>query len=246
MSRRAFARPLLLAAALTAACAGHSSPPAESAVPEPTGPNTLTAAERHAGWELLFDGTTLNGWHTYKQNPGITTGWEAKDGTIVRTGSAGDLVSDRQFDSFELELEWKVAPGANSGVFIWGNEGTEEIYMNAPEMQILDNLGHSDGKSPLTAAGALYGLYPTQESLVKPVGEWNTSTIVVHGSKVQYWLNGVRVVDVNFDSKEMKARIEASKFKQWQTFGKSRRGHIALQEHGGTVWFRNIKLKEFQ
>lgn len=246
MSRRAFARAALFTAAFTAACAGHTSRPSQPAVPEPTGPNTLTSAEHRAGWELLFDGTTLNGWHTYKQAPGITTGWAAKDGTIIRTSSSGDLVSDQQYDSFELELEWKISPGGNSGMFYWGNEGTEAIYMNAPEMQILDNVGHSDGKSPLTAAGALYGLYPTEEHLVKPVGEWNTSSIVSHGSKVQHWLNGVKVVDVNFNSKELKAKIAASKFKEWETFGLARRGHLALQDHGGTVWFRNIKIKEFR
>jgi hypothetical protein len=249
MSRRAFARVALLATALSAACASHSSrptPPPQPVVPERTGPNTITQAERRSGWELLFDGTTLNGWHTYKQAQGITTGWTVKDGTITRTASAGDLVSDQQFDSFELDLEWKVAPGANSGVFYWGNEGTEAIYMNAPEMQILDNTGHEDGKSPLTAAGSLYALYPSIISLVKPVGEWNKASIVVHGAKVQQWLNGVKVVDVNFDSKEMKDKIAASKFKDWETFGKARRGHLALQEHGGQVWFRNIKLKEFQ
>ena len=244
MSRRAPARAALLAAILALACTGHAPPPAQPAVPVPTGPNTLTPAERRAGWVLLFDGTTLNGWHTYRQAPGVTTGWAAKDGAIVRTGSSGDLVSDLQYDSFQLEIEWKISPGGNSGVFYWGNEGTETIYMNAPEMQLLDNLGHDDGKSPLTAAGALYGLYPTVQSLVKPVGEWNTSVIITHGSKVQHWLNGVKVVDVNFDSKEMKAKIAASKFKEWETFGLARRGHLALQDHNGTVWFRSIKLKE--
>jgi hypothetical protein len=249
MSRRAFARVTLFAVVLSAACAGHKAAPVtppQPVIPEPTGPNTLTQAERRSGWELLFDGTTLNGWHTYKQAPGITSGWTARDGMIMRTASAGDLVSDKQYDSFQLELEWKVAPGANSGVFFWGNEGTEVIYMNAPEMQILDNTGHEDGKSPLTAAGSLYALYPSIQSLVKPVGEWNKASIVAHGSKVQFWLNGVKVVDVNFDSKEVKDKIAASKFKDWETFGKARRGHLALQEHGGLVWFRNIKLKEFQ
>jgi hypothetical protein len=244
MARRALAHAALLAVAFTTACAGHSARPAEPAVQRPTGPNTLTSAEERAGWVLLFDGTTLNGWHTYRQAPGVTTGWAASDGAIFATGSDGDLVSDRQYDSFELEFEWKVSPGANSGVFYWANEGTQEIYMNAPEMQILDNTGHGDGKSPLTSAGALYGLYPTRQDLVKPVGEWNRSSIITRGAKVQHWLNGVKVVDVNFDSRELRAKIDSSKFKQWETFGKSRRGHIALQQHGGTVWFRNIKLKE--
>jgi hypothetical protein len=156
----------------------------------------------------------------------------------------GDLVSDRQFDSFELTLEWKISPGGNSGIFYWANEGTPEIYMNAPEMQVLDNTTHPDGKSPLTSAGSLYGLYPAPQDAVKPVGEWNEVRLVVKGSKVQHWLNGRKLVDVDFDSKEMKDKIKASKFAQWEPFAKARRGHIGLQEHGGDVWFRNIAIRE--
>jgi hypothetical protein len=200
---------------------------------------------RTGGWISLFDGRTLTGWHTYQQPIGVTAGWTVDGGSIRTDGSGRDLVSDQQYSSFELDLEWKVAPGANSGIFYWANEGTNEIYENAPEMQILDNLGHPDGKSPLTAAGSLYDLYPAPLTAVKPVGEWNEVRVVVHGSRVQQWLNGVRIVEVNFDSKEMKAKIAASKFNQWLTFGKSRRGHLALQSHGGTVWFRNLRIKDF-
>ena len=206
---------------------------------------TPTDSLRRNGFLQLFDGRTLTGWHTYQQSPGVTSGWTVDGGAIRTDGNARDLVSDQQYSSFELDLEWKVAPGANSGIFYWANEGTGEIYENAPEMQVLDNLGHPDGKSPLTAAGSLYGLSPAPLTAVKPVGEWNQVRIIVHGSKVQQWLNGVRVVDVNFDSREMKDKIAASKFKDWLTFGKSRRGHLGLQSHGGTVWFRNIRIKDY-
>jgi hypothetical protein len=199
---------------------------------------------RAGGWISLFDGRTLSGWHAYQQPNGITTGWSVDNGAIKTGGDAKDLVSDLQYSSFELQLEWKVAPGANSGIFYWANEGTTEIYENAPEDQVLDNIG-SAGTTPLTAAGALYDLYPSALDATRPVGEWNTVRIVVHGSKVQQWLNGVRQVDVNFDSKEMKARIAGSKFKQWITFGRERRGHLGLQSHGGTVWFRAIRIKDF-
>lgn len=200
---------------------------------------------RTGGWQSLFDGHTLIGWHAYQQPSGVTSGWSIDSGAVRTEGTAKDLVSDRQYSSFELDLEWKVAPGSNSGIFIWANEGTSEIYENAPEMQVLDNVGAPDGKSPLTAAGSLYDLYPAPLDAVKPVGEWNAVRIVVHGSKVQYYLNGIRTVDVNFDSKEMKDKIAASKFKAWETFGKSHRGHIGLQSHGGVVWFRNIRIKDF-
>ncbi len=200
---------------------------------------------RVGGWQTLFDGHTLSGWHAYQQPRGVTTGWRVDSGAIRTEGTARDLVSDQQYSSFELDLEWKVAPGSNSGIFIWANEGTAEIYENAPEMQVLDNVGAPDGKSPLTAAGSLYDLYPAPLDAVKPVGEWNAVRIVVHGAHVEYYLNGIRTVDVNFDSKEMKDKIAASKFKAWETFGKSHRGHIGLQSHGGVVWFRNIRIKDF-
>lgn len=227
---------LLLAA--SAACAGNSQRGRRDA------DAFARDSSRAGGWISLFDGRTLAGWHTYQQPYGITTGWSVDGGALKTTGDSRDLVSDQQYSSFELELEWKVAPGANSGIFYWANEGTAEIYENAPEDQVLDNAG-SPGTTPLTAAGALYDLYPSPLDATRPVGEWNSVRIVVHGSKVQQWLNGVRQVDVNFDSKEMKARIAGSKFKQWLTFGRERRGHLGLQSHGGTVWFRAIRIKDF-
>jgi len=196
------------------------------------------------GWRSLFDGRTLTGWHGYQQPLGITTGWRVEDGAIRTGGDAKDLVSDLQYSSFDLELQWKVTPGANSGIFYWANEGTAEIYENAPEDQILDNAGFP-GTTEMTAAGSLYALYPAPMNAARPVGEWNQVRIVVRGAKVQQWLNGVKQVDVNFDSKEMKDKIAASKFKEWLTFGKSRRGHLGLQSHGGTVWFRSIRIKDF-
>lgn len=236
MIRRAFvplAAPVIVV--LTLACGNPSRSPDDGITPR---------EGRTSGWISLFDTRTLIGWHAYQQPSGVTTGWRVDSGAIRTDGNARDLVSDQQYSSFELELEWRVAPGANSGIFYWANEGTSEIYENAPEMQVLDNAGQPDGKSPLTAAGSLYALYPAPLTAAKPAGEWNEVRIVAHGAKVQQWLNGVRVVDVNFDSKEMKGRIAASKFNQWLTFGKARRGHLALQSHGGTVWFRNLRIKD--
>ena len=238
MIRRAFA-PLAAAtfAVLIVACGGNTQRTRDT--------GAIGRDSTRGGWMPLFDGRSLAGWHTYKQANGVTSGWTVDAGAVRTDGSAHDLVSDQQYSSFELELEWKVAPGANSGIFYWANEGTAEIYENAPEMQLLDNTGHPDGKSPLTAAGSLYALYPSPIELVKPVGEWNQVRIVAHGGKVQQWLNGVKVVDVNFDSRAFKANVAASKFKQWLTFGKSRRGHLGLQSHGGRVWFRAIRIKDF-
>lgn len=239
MPRRALRVAVFGAAALALACA--SSPP--SVDPAPVGPNTLTAREIRDGWQLLFDGRTTSGWHSYGSR-GTVEGWQAIDGMLVRTGDGGDLVTDRQFDSFELELEWRLNPRGNSGIFYWAHEASERIYHNAPEYQVLDNIGHRDGLSPLTAAGALYGLYPSDPALVRPVGEWNHTRIVTDGSKVEHWLNGVRVVEADFASDEMRRKIAGSKFSEWPTFGKTRRGYIGLQDHGDSVWYRNLKIRE--
>ena len=220
---------------LTVACGGNTQ--------RTNNPEAFIRDTTRGGWIPLFDGRTLTGWHTYKDPNGVAKGWHVDAATIATDGDAHDLVSDQQYSSFELELEWKVAPGANSGIFYWANEGTAEIYENAPEMQVLDNAGFP-GTTPLTAAGSLYDLYPVALTATKPVGEWNQVRIVAHGGKVQQWLNGVKVVDVNFDSKEFKAKVAASKFKEWLTFGKSRRGHLGLQSHGGKVWFRAIRIKD--
>jgi hypothetical protein len=215
----------------------HSSPHAA---------NTLTAAEKAAGWTLLFDGTSMKGWHLY-QKPGQTTGWEAKDGMLVKTATTGDLMSDRQFGSFEMTLEWKIESKGNSGIFFWATEGTEVVYMNAPEIQVLDNIGHRDGLSPLTSAGALYGLAPASPDLVKPLGEWNQVRVLVTGGIVETWFNGKKIADqIDFDSRAVKAQIAKTKFAQWPTYGLARKGSIGLQEHGNMIWYRNIKIREIK
>lgn len=238
MPRRAAPRvPVVLAFALATACAG--SRPEVDATPLP--PNTLSAREVADGWRLLFDGRTTGGWHSYG-TPGVADGWAAVDGMLVNDGHTEDLVTDRQFDSFELSLEWKVVPGSNSGIFWWAHEASEKIYQNAPEMQVLDN-GGTDGIDGLHAAGALYDLYPAPLEAARPAGEWNRVLIITDRGRVEQWLNGIKVVAVDFDSDEVKARIAASKFSEWPTFGKTRRGYIGLQSHGDSVWYRNIAIK---
>ena len=227
------------AALLLAACAAKSQ-----RVDAPTMNNSLSEDQRRAGWQLLFDGQTTSGWHTYQKTS--AEGWQAANGELFLTTGGDDLISDRQFDSFELVLEWKVQPKGNSGVFYWAHEATKRVYENAPEMQILDNAGHGDGASPLTSAGALYGLYPAPRDAVKPAGEWNQARIVARGSKVEHYLNGVLTGKGDFDSDELKAKIAASKFNQWPTYGKSRRGHIGLQGDHGNVWFRNIYIRSLR
>jgi hypothetical protein len=235
--------PLLV---LVTGCAGAQEQPAEDGGgQDPEAMNTLTEAERDAGWELLFDGETMQGWRGYNR-PDFPSGWSAEDGMLVRTGPGGDIITDRQFTDFELSLEWRVEEGGNSGVMYRAAEGEESIYHSAPEMQVLDDAGHADGGDPLTSAGANYGLHPAARGVVRPAGEWNRARVVVEGNHVEHWLNGVRVVEYELGSEDWEARVAESKFAQWPAYGRAPRGHIGLQDHDDPVWYRNIKIREIR
>ena len=225
-----------------AACAPGENTQAEAA-PIQEGPNTLTQAERDAGWELLFDGRSLDGWRGYNMDA-LPGGWAVVDGTLSRTGTGGDIITDRSFGDFELSLEWRLEEGGNSGVFYRAAEGEEWVYHSAPEMQVLDDDVHPDGRNPLTSAGSNYGLHAAPRGVVRPVGEWNEARIVVQGTHVEHWLNGTRVVEYELRSPEWEALVAASKFNQWPAYGRADRGHIGLQDHGDPVWYRNIKVRE--
>ncbi|MGH7665576.1 MAG: 3-keto-disaccharide hydrolase [Gemmatimonadaceae bacterium] len=205
-------------------------------------PNTLSAEEEGAGWRLLFDGTTTAGWRGYQMDS-MPSGWGVIDGTLVRTGPGGDIITQDQFADFELALEWKVGPGGNSGVMYRVTEDNEHSYESGPEMQVLDDAEHADGQSRLTAAGAVYGLYPSPAGIVKPAGEWNSVRIFVDSTRVEHWLNGVKVAEYKLWSPDWEARVEASKFNEWPTYGRAREGHIALQDHGDRVSYRNIRIR---
>jgi hypothetical protein len=204
--------------------------------------NTLTAAERSAGWRLLFDGKTTAGWRGFLQDS-APAGWQVVDGALTRVASGGDILTRDKFRNFELTLEWNIAPGGNSGIFYRGSEDDNAIYWNAPEMQVLDDAGHVDGKSRLTSAGALYDLYPSPAGIVKPAGEWNQVRLVVKGKHVEHWLNGVKVVEYEQGSPDWTAKVKASKFAAHPHFGRNPTGCIGLQDHGDRVAFRNIKIR---
>ena len=204
--------------------------------------NTLTDAEREAGWELLFDGHTTDGWRGYMMDV-MPDGWQVLDGALTRVGPGRDIITMEQFENFDLTLEWKVELGGNSGILFRAAEGPERIYMGAPEMQILDDANHADGRSPLTSVGSNYALHPAPRGLARPVGEWNTVRILVNGNHVEHWLNGVRTVQYELGSEDWLARVAASKFREWPEYGQASRGHIGLQEHGDRVAFRNIKIR---
>ena len=205
--------------------------------------NRLTAIERAAGWQLLFDGNSLTGWRGYNSES-MPTGWSAENGMLIRTGPGGDIITEQQFSDFELSLEWLVGPSGNSGILFRAVEGQEEVYHGAPEMQILDDAGHADGRSPLTSAGSNYGLHGVPRGIVKSAGEWNASRIVVVNNQVEHWLNGDKVVEYELGSADWAQRVANSKFAQWPAYGRASRGHIGIQDLGDRVAFRNLKIRE--
>jgi hypothetical protein len=213
---------------------------------EPEGPmNGLTDTEVDAGWRLLFDGVTTDGWRGY-QREAVSDGWQVVDGTLARVARDRDIITVEQFADFELQLEWRVGSGGNAGIMFRVTEDEVQPYWTGPEMQVLDDDGHADGRSPLTSAGADYALHAVPSGVARPAGEWNAVRLLVDGAHVEYWLNGVKVVEYELWSPEWEALVAASKFGEWPLFGRARRGHIALQDHAPmvSVAFRNIKIRE--
>ena len=194
-------------------------------------------------WQSLFDGNSLDGWRRYKSDKPVR-GWQVIDGELVRTSKAGDLITERQFSDFELQLEWKVEPGGNSGIFFRADESERYIFLTAPEMQILDDASHRDGKSPLTSAGANYALHPAPRGVVNPAGEWNHARLRVIGKQVTHWLNHQQIVSYELGSEDWQQRVAKSKFAKWSKYGSLSRGHIGLQDHGDRVAFRNIQIRD--
>jgi hypothetical protein len=205
-------------------------------------PNTLSERERREGWRLLFDGRTTAGWRGYKQTT-MPAGWEVVEGALTRTGATTDIITVDTFRNFELALEWRITSGGNSGIFFRAIEGDGGIYEYAPEMQVLDDAGHPDGRSELTSAGSNFALHPAPRGVVKPAGQWNSVRIRAQGNHVQQWMNGTLVVDYEIGSDDWKRRVAASKFAAWPAYGLAPEGHVGLQEHGNQVAFRSIKIR---
>ncbi|HPF46671.1 MAG: DUF1080 domain-containing protein [Alphaproteobacteria bacterium] len=211
--------------------------------------NELSPQEKADGWLLLFDGKNINAnWRGYRMKDAPTK-WVIDDGAIYfnpeADGTNGDLISREKYDQFEFSLEWKVAPGSNSGIFfnVVEDNAYEFPYETAPEMQVIDNDGHPDGKIRQHRAGDLYDLVESRVENVRPVGEWNKVLIRVKGNKVQFYQNGDLVVDTTMWDDNWAALIADSKFATWPGFGKSKSGYLGLQDHTEPVWFKNLKVK---
>ncbi|MSO50354.1 MAG: DUF1080 domain-containing protein [Acidobacteria bacterium] len=217
----------------------------------------VTAAQTvsaQSGWVSLFDGKDISThWRGFKQQ-GMPAGWEIVDGTIAWTGAGrptgrpvdSDLVSIEQYANFELEWEWKLPPGGNSGIMFHVSEDLEATYHSGPEYQLLDNARHPDGKDPRTSTGANYAIQAPHHDMSKPIGEWNQSKLVVNGAHVEHWLNGMKVVEYELWTPEWTALVKKSKFNQWPAYEMNKSGHIVIQEHGARVQYRNLRVRRLQ
>jgi hypothetical protein len=202
-----------------------------------------TIASSQGEWKSLFDGTSTSAWRAYKSNT-FPSGWTIVDGALTKDGNVPDIITRDQFGDFELTFDWKIGSGGNSGFFYRGTEEYNEVYWSAPEYQLLDDVGHADGKNRITAAGSVFALYPSPAGLVKQANEWNSSRIVARGPHVEHWLNGQKVAEYEQGSADWDSHVKASKFKSWPNFGKSMKGYIAIQgDHPGSLSLRNIRIR---
>lgn len=208
--------------------------------------NTLSEKEKKEGWRLLFNGKNLDGWRTFQGRE--ITGWKVIDGVLNNSGvgsdHGGDIITREKFQNFELELEWKIAPQSNSGIFYHVNEkiGTA-IYESGPEYQLIDDKGWPDKLRDDQYSGANYGMHAPKNAIVKDVNDWNQACIVVNGAHVQHYLNGVKVVDYYLWDDDWMQLKEKGKWKDYPYYGMALKGPIGLQDHGGLAQFRNIKIK---
>jgi len=211
--------------------------------------NHLTEEQKAAGWQLLFDGQTTQGWQIFKGRKNNT--WEVADGILhckalnESTGDGNersDLMTTAEFENFELAFDWKIGVEGNSGLMFRVTEEFDQPYYSGPEYQLMDDPGFPT-ETPDHLTGSNYGMHAAEKTKIKPAGEWNTSKLVVNNNHVEHWLNGDKVVTYELNSPEWQALKKASKWNEATGYGASPKGHIVLQDHGSEAWFRNIKIK---
>ena len=229
-------------------------------------PNTLTEQEKADGWVLLFDGENFDGWEGLGRDSFPSSHWTVEDGTIHKIASGdvpvaddgqplqgGDIMTEDTYENYELAFEWKVSPGANSGVKY--NVSEEMSTANPPghaalgfEYQVLDDSLHPDAKMGVSGNRTSAGLYdmiaPMENKPVNPPGEWNEGRIVFDGNHAEHWLNGEKVLEYDLGSARFDSLLAASKYAPIEGFADKRDGHIVLQDHGDDVWFRSVKIRE--
>ena len=208
--------------------------------------NHLTAEEKAAGWKLIFDGRTTTGWRGYKKQAMPDKGWKVEDGLLKKVAGerGGDIVTEQTFHDFEFAWEWKVAPAGNNGVKYLVTE--ERAGAPGHEYQLIDDLGHPDGKlGAKRQTAAFYDvLPPSKDKKLNPPGEWNASRILIQGNHVEHWLNGAKVLEYELGSDAVKSGLAASKFKNAPKFGDKIVGRLMLTDHGDECFFRNLKTRE--
>lgn len=228
---------ILLVSALLCSCGKKSA-------------TTLTEQQQTDGWKSLFDGKTLTGWKIFKDRK--NNSWEVQDGTLhckapIETpgvdNERSDLMTIEQFENFELELEWKIAPQSNSGIMFRVTEEFDQPYFSGPEYQIIDDLNYPGGLKEENKTASNYDMHVATEKELKPVGEWNLTKLVVDGNRVEHWLNNKKVLEYELGSEDWINRKNACKWKDVAGYGAVRKGSIDLQDHGSEIWFRNIRIK---
>ena len=210
--------------------------------------NQLTSEEKAAGWKLLFNGKSLDGWRQYGKQTPPGEGWKVEDGLLHKLAKVrgGDIITTNTFENFEFFWEWRIAKGGNNGVKYL----VTEQRPGAPghEYQLIDDTGHSDSKlGPKRQTASFYDVLPPMENKpLQPVGEWNSSRVLIKGNHVEHWLNGSKVLAYELGSDEVKKGVAASKFKTAAKFGEKISGHLMLTDHQDEAWFRNVMIRELK
>ena len=236
--------PAILLLTSLAACG-----PKKTETSSTTSANQLTEQQKTDGWKLLFDGTSMKGWRTFKNTENDS--WEVLDGMLhckafsdTAENKRADLITTDQYQSFELAFDWKISFQGNSGVMFHVTEEYDVPYGSGPEYQIIDDVGYPGELKPENKTGGNYDMHiPAENKKMNPAREWNSSKIVVNGNHVEQWLNGSKVLAYDLGSADWKKRVSASKWKDFPGYGLAKTGHIDLQDHGNEVWFRNIFIK---
>jgi hypothetical protein len=241
---------ILLSAAVLSGCDSANKKNANTSAD-----SSAVYSSTNDGWVSLFDGKTTTGWHTYGKDS-VGEAWKVEDGTLHldaskkkdwQTVGGGDILTDEEFENFDLKLEWKISPKGNSGIMFYINEDTSKYeypWHTGPEIQVLDNEGHEDGKIKKHRAGDLYDLLSVSKETVKPVGEWNQVEVISNKGKLDLYLNGEHILSTTLWDDSWKKLIANSKFKSMPDFGTFKKGKIGLQDHGNDVWYRNIQIKQ--
>jgi hypothetical protein len=246
----------LLAIAVTAAgCQDNKRQDAENEEVTEMDTREMENSQTEDDWQVLFDGENLDHWKAF--NSDSITQWQVEGDALVFTPSQGEregsenIITKDTYTNFELSLEWKISENGNSGIMWAVQEGEEynEPYITGPEIQVLDNQGHPDAQNgPIRQAGALYDLSEPSEDVTRPAEEWNEMTIMINYDENRglVTLNGQQVNEFPLQGEEWDQFVENSKFSDWEDFGQHKTGHIALQDHGDKVWYRNIKIRELE